>query len=575
MVVKFFANKKGGSAKAVNYLLNHREQEGTARVLQGDPELTRQIINNIKFKQKTTVGCLSFEEQNISEEMKHQLIEDFERMLIPGLDKSRYNILWVEHTDKGRLELNFVIPKIDLESQKSLNPYYHKADLPRVEKWQDLQNLKYEFSNPKDPSKARTVEINSHIKKFNNDYEQLDKLLHNLAEQGELQNREQLIELLKNSGIEVTRTGKDYLSIKLPDSKKARKFKGGIYHEQFTSIREIETISEKAEHRVREYYNRDTREEQQRLVRELESYTQTKEREYRKKYPTVRERTQNKNREIEREFNRDTQEQTPKYRGNDKRETGAREQSQSNINGSSNIHNNSSIDNRGSNVNIEQAVQQGRLNNLSYNKEVENDSTRTSINARTPTRESTKYRDYRETRKARTELYKSITETAESLREQSISNSRELHPTHRNTTRDIQQRIRIIENEHKQVIQQSESHLQQAGDIEHKSNGLTKLRQFGRKLTSYIETARSYIKDRYNDLKQRYDKNFVYKQEDLEKTFSVYDLRKDVLKKELSFNDINKVQKQFDISADRDIKQEQQAEQERQRSRSYSRGYSL
>jgi hypothetical protein len=574
MVVKFFSNKKGGSSKAINYLLNEREQQGTARVLKGDPELTRQIINDIKFKQKTTVGCLSFEEKNISDDMKYQLMQDFENHLLPGME-NRYNILWVEHTDKGRLELNFVIPKIELETQKSLNPYYHKADLPRVEKWQDLQNLKYNYSSPKDPSKQRTLQTDSKEVGLSKDYEQLDKLLHNLTEQGQINNREQLIELLKSNSIEVTRTGKDYLSIKLPESKKAKKFKGSIYDEQFTSTREIETISEKAEQRVREYNNRDTRAEQQKLARQLEIYTRQKEQKYRELYPTVRERTQNKNREIEREFNRDTQEQTPKYRGNDKRETGAREQSQSNINGSSNIHNNSSIDNRGSNVNIEQAVQQGRLNNLSYNKEVENDSTRTSINARTPTRESTKYRDYRETRKARTELYKSITETAESLREQSISNSRELHPTHRNTTRDIQQRIRIIENEHKQVIQQSESHLQQAGDIEHKSNGLTKLRQFGRKLTSYIETARSYIKDRYNDLKQRYDKNFVYKQEDLEKTFSAYDLRKDVLKKELSFNDINKVQKQFDISASRDIKQEQQAEQERQRSRSYSRGYSL
>lgn len=574
MVVKFFSNKKGGSAKAVNYLLNHREQEGTARVLKGDPDLTRQIINDIKFKQKTTVGCLSFEEKNISDDMKYQLMKDFENHLLPGM-QDRYNILWVEHTDKGRLELNFVIPKIDLETQKSLNPYYHKADLPRIEKWQDLQNLKYNYSSPKDPSKARTLQTNSKEVGLSKDYEQLDKLLHNLTEQGQINNREQLIELLQSNQIEVTRKGKDYLSIKLPDSKKARKFKGGIYDEQFTSIGAVREISTRAREEVKQYSSRDTQRELERLNADLKSYTQTKEREYREKYPTARERTENKNREIEREFNRDTQEQTPKYRGNDKRETGAREQSQSNINGSSNIHNNSSIDNRGSNVNIEQAVQQGRLNNLSYNKEVENDSTRTSINARTPTRESTKYRDYRETRKARTELYKSITETAESLREQSISNSRELHPTHRNTTRDIQQRIRIIENEHKQVIQQSESHLQQAGDIEHKSNGLTKLRQFGRKLTSYIETARSYIKDRYNDLKQRYDKNFVYKQEDLEKTFSVYDLRKDVLKKELSFNDINKVQKQFDISADRDIKQEQQAEQERQRSRSYSRGYSL
>ncbi len=580
MVVKFFSNKKGGSSKAINYLLNEREQQGTARVLKGDPELTRQIINDIKFKQKTTVGCLSFEEKNISEEMKYQLMQDFEKHLLPGM-QDRYNILWVEHTDKGRLELNFVIPKIDLESQKSLNPYYHKADLPRIEKWQDLQNLTHDFTSPKDPIKARTLQTNSKEVGLSKDYEQLDKLLHNLTEQGQINNREQLIELLKSNSIEVTRTGKDYLSIKLPESKKAKKFKGSIYDEQFTSTREIETISEKAEQRVREYNNRDTRAEQQKLARQLEIYTRQKEQKYRELYPTVRERTQNKNREIEREFNTVTQEQINKHRENDREQTRKREQSQNHTNSNNNIHSNNSNNIDNSLLYDKQTVSRERTDDILFlydrtqqEREV-NDSTRTSINARTPTRESTKYRDYRETRKARTELYKSITETAESLREQSISNSRELHPTHRNTTRDIQQRIRIIENEHKQVIQQSESHLQQAGDIEHKSNGLTKLRQFGRKLTSYIETARSYIKDRYNDLKQRYDKNFVYKQEDLEKTFSAYDLRKDVLKKELSFNDINKVQKQFDISASRDIKQEQQAEQERQRSRSYSRGYSL
>ena len=39
--------------------------------------------------------------------------------------------------------------------------------------------------------------------------------------------------------IEVTRKGKDYISIKLPESKKAKKFKGSIYDEQFTSIEYI------------------------------------------------------------------------------------------------------------------------------------------------------------------------------------------------------------------------------------------------------------------------------------------------------------------------------------------------
>ena len=90
MVVKFFANKKGGSAKAVNYLLNHREQEGTARVLKGDPELTRQIINDIKFKQKTTVECLSFEEKTLFEmlwqERVRKILENFDKVITLNLD---------------------------------------------------------------------------------------------------------------------------------------------------------------------------------------------------------------------------------------------------------------------------------------------------------------------------------------------------------------------------------------------------------------------------------------------------------------------------------------------------------
>lgn len=60
MVVKFFANKKGGSTKAIDYLLNERVKQGTAKILQGDEKLTRQIINSLNFKHKVTVGCLSF-----------------------------------------------------------------------------------------------------------------------------------------------------------------------------------------------------------------------------------------------------------------------------------------------------------------------------------------------------------------------------------------------------------------------------------------------------------------------------------------------------------------------------------
>ena len=275
MVVKFFGNKKGGSTASIDYLLNERKSKGTARLLQGDEQLTRDIINSLNFKQKTTVGCLSFEEKDISQDLKYKLMADFENMLLPNM-QDRYNILWVEHTDKGRLELNFVIPKIDLESQKSLNPYYHKADLKRVELWQDLTNLENSFTNPKDPSKARTLETNSKELHLSKDYETLDKTLHELVNAGALESRADIIELLQKNNIEVTRTGADYLAIKLPESKKAKRFKGEIYNEQFTSTGEFEKISERKKREVEQFNNRDIKQEVKQLRAELNEHTQAK-----------------------------------------------------------------------------------------------------------------------------------------------------------------------------------------------------------------------------------------------------------------------------------------------------------
>ncbi|WP_434221106.1 hypothetical protein, partial [Klebsiella pneumoniae] len=42
-------------------------------------------------------------------------------------DRDQYACLWVEHRDKGRLELNFVIPNIELQSGKRLQPYFDRA----------------------------------------------------------------------------------------------------------------------------------------------------------------------------------------------------------------------------------------------------------------------------------------------------------------------------------------------------------------------------------------------------------------------------------------------------------------
>ncbi len=83
--------------------------------------------------QKYTSGVLSFAEQDLPPGQRETLMASFERVLMPGLDKDQYSVLWVEHRDKGRLELNFLIPNTELLTGKRLQPYYDRADRPRID----------------------------------------------------------------------------------------------------------------------------------------------------------------------------------------------------------------------------------------------------------------------------------------------------------------------------------------------------------------------------------------------------------------------------------------------------------
>ncbi|AFX91952.1 hypothetical protein HPAKL117_07949 (plasmid) [Helicobacter pylori Aklavik117] len=258
MLVKFWGTNQGGGDGdgSINYLLNERVEQGTAKVLKGDPNLTKSLLLSLTQKHKACVGCLSFEESNINESLKYELMESFENALLTQEMQGRYNILWVEHTDKGRLELNFVIPKIDLERQKAFNPYYHKVDLKRIDTWQNIVNLKHAFTNPKDLEKQQISNYHNtktpQGKTIFENYKELDNYLYNAVTQGLLNSRAEIIELLQASNYEITRQGKDYISVKLPNEPKAKRLKGIIYDERFTEQRLIEQ-------ELREYsQNKDT-----------------------------------------------------------------------------------------------------------------------------------------------------------------------------------------------------------------------------------------------------------------------------------------------------------------------------
>ncbi|EJC6143063.1 relaxase/mobilization nuclease domain-containing protein, partial [Escherichia coli] len=115
------------------------------------PEEVRELIDATPFAKKYTSGVLSFAEQTLPPGERERVMESFERVLMPGLEKNQYSILWVEHQDKGRLELNFVIPNMELASGKRLQPYYDRADRPRINAWQTLVNHHYGLHDPNAP----------------------------------------------------------------------------------------------------------------------------------------------------------------------------------------------------------------------------------------------------------------------------------------------------------------------------------------------------------------------------------------------------------------------------------------
>ncbi|WP_208387187.1 relaxase/mobilization nuclease domain-containing protein, partial [Helicobacter pylori] len=363
---KFWGTNQGGGDGdgSVNYLLNERVKQGTAKVLKGDANLTKSLLLSLTQKHKACVGCLSFEEPNINESLKYELMESFENALLTENMQNRYNILWVEHTDKGRLELNFVIPKIDLERQKAFNPYYHKVDLKRIDTWKDCINLKHNFTNPKDIEKQHNIQQhqtkNPKNKELLATYEKLDKLIQDNL--GKLFNsRADIINFLKDNQCEVTRQGKDYISVKFPNEPKAKRLKGFYYHETFRTIKDIRNQLSEARQResqrersnshttndnhaelLRELENKLHRhiEYKQRYYEKLHQSTSKEPREPKEQLPRVRENQQEIQGNYTREFTRDKETSSQQFN---------REPSQENLDTNSNFYRGSS--NHGS-VNI-------------------------------------------------------------------------------------------------------------------------------------------------------------------------------------------------------------------------------
>ena len=252
-MVKFHNRGTGKGSGPVGYLLGQDGQREGATLLRGDPATTVELIDSLSFAKKYTSGVLSFAEADLSPRLKDQLMTSFERALVPGLDGDQYQCLWVEHQDKGRLELNFVVPNVELTSGKRLQPYYDKADRPRINAWQTLANSTLDLHDPNDPKNRQALTMPSDLPRATQEAAKaITAGLMGMAESGLISSREDVLNALQEGGFKIARETKSSISIENPGGGRNIRLKGALYERDFRLGQEFRAEIEAASQRYRE-----------------------------------------------------------------------------------------------------------------------------------------------------------------------------------------------------------------------------------------------------------------------------------------------------------------------------------
>lgn len=232
-----FKSNKQPIKKAFNYLLNQRVNNGTAKLLKGNRELAESLEKLSTAKTKYFSGVLSFaeREKRFTEEEKMEIIEAFERTFCPDdYLRERLNFTWVQHTDKKRLELNFVVnstfrndPDKLLKDKKEFY-HWHKPQIKRFDAFRDFIDAKYGLASVHDNGSQHIFTTPDYQIKSRDDVETLVEMVlrTNMKSNSKLiESRSELIAGMKEFRMNVSREVKGSISVLPEGSKKPIRIK--------------------------------------------------------------------------------------------------------------------------------------------------------------------------------------------------------------------------------------------------------------------------------------------------------------------------------------------------------------
>ena len=252
MIVKFHARGVGRGSGPIDYLLGKDRDREKATLDRGNPDEVQALIDSSHYAKKYTSGVLSFQEPDLDRAIKDKIMSSFEKALLPGLDTHQYSCLWVEHKDKGRLELNFVVPNIELQTGKRLQPYYDKADRPRINAWKIGMNAGLGLHDPDDPiNKQISLSVNDLPKNKKVAVQTITDAMLALTSAGEIQTRDDVVATLEQSGFTLARITPKSISIADPDGGRNLRLKGALYEQAFRADGDLSQELQAASERYR------------------------------------------------------------------------------------------------------------------------------------------------------------------------------------------------------------------------------------------------------------------------------------------------------------------------------------
>ena len=295
MIVEFFRYGAGLSKGPLDYFLGKKRDREHAKILSGNEQEVAGLIDSSPFAKKYTSGCLSFYESDLSDEAKRKIMADFEHCLFPGMSSDQYRVLWIEHRDKineetgeRRLELNFLIPNTEILTGNRLQPFYHEADLPRVDLFKKIINFEHQLHDPDDPMFRQDIKTKKSLPKNTADIKRvLDVAARKQIEGGFITDRESMKKWLTALGLEITGVKPNSISIRNPhnDDEKSRPIRltGAIYEQNFRFGAEGDSLTAAASERYRREARKRYGENLQRYAEQIDG----KIREFEQKYQSI------------------------------------------------------------------------------------------------------------------------------------------------------------------------------------------------------------------------------------------------------------------------------------------------